>query len=118
MQIPIHVGGANLFLNDAADRPLRESASGVVQKDGLAVRGASPPPSRTCLQEQLLANPPIGFPRFLRFAAVGHDSFFVALAAHAQHFFAAVHVGKVQSSELAYAEACCVEKLPQRTIAP
>src|SRR5258706_7249495 len=117
VQIPIHVSQANVFFDDTADGTLRQPTASVIQKDRFTVRGTSAPPSRTCLQEQLFANGPISFQRLLRFAAVGHDAFVVAFAAYTQHFLATIHVDEVQSSQLADAQARCVEKLQQSAVA-
>jgi len=53
------------------------------------------------LQKELLAHRPVRFESFLRFASVGDDALFVALAADAQHFFTPIHVGEVQAGEFA-----------------
>src|SRR5438552_2409971 len=53
MQVPVHVGKANVFFYDAPDRPLRQPATSIVQENRFTVRGTAAPSARTGLQQQL-----------------------------------------------------------------
>jgi hypothetical protein len=115
VQIPIDVGEADIFLDDAPDGTLRKAATGVIEEDGFTVRGAAA--AGAALQEKLFANGPVSFERFLGFSTVRDDTFLVAFAAHPQHFFAAFHVGQIEAGEFADPEARSVEKLEDGAIA-
>src|SRR5580765_2561536 len=117
MQIPIHVGEANVLFYNTAYGALREAAAGIVPKNRFAMGRTVTPAAGAALQEQLLAHRPVRFERLLRFSAVWHDAFLISFAADAQHFLLAIHIGKIQSGEFAYAKAGGVEQFQQRAIA-
>ena len=118
VEVPIHVDEADVFFDDAAYGTLGEAAAGVVEEDGLGVRGvAMTAASSGGLQEELFAERPILFESFLSFGAVGDDAFFVAFAADAEDALFLVEVGVIEAGEFADAEAGGVEEFEESAIA-
>src|SRR5258708_18919102 len=117
MQVPVDVGHANVFLDDASHRALREPPARIIEEHrfGLWPLPATPP---IPLLQELLAQRPVFFQRFLRFRSVRNDAFLVALAADAEHAFLLLHVGKIKAGEFADAQACGVQKFQKRSVAP
>ena len=118
VQVPIDVDEADVFFDDAAYGALREAAAGVIEEYGFGIGGfAVAAAAAGGLQEQLLAQRPILFERFLGFRAVGDDALFVAFADYAQDTLFLVDVGVVQAGEFADAEARGVEQFEQGAVA-
>ena len=117
VQVPVHVGEANIFLDDAAHGALGEAAAGVIKKDGFGVRGTTAAASGAGLQQQLVTNGPVSFEGFLGFAAVRDDALLVTFAADAQHFFAAIQVGEIKAGKFADAETRGVKKFEEGAVA-
>ena len=117
MQVPVDVGDANVFFDDAPYGALRKAPARIIEEDG----GFSvwPPPATRPLGlfQKLLAHRPIFFQCFLGLSAVRNDAFLAALAADAENAFFLLHVDKIEAGEFADAQACGVEKFQQRSVA-
>src|SRR5690349_5980438 len=96
MQVPINVGNANVFFDDAADGTLRKAPARIIEEDRFGMRRLSAAGSMLLTQE-LFARRPVFFQGFLGLGSVRNDAFLVALAAHAQDAFLLIHVGKIES---------------------
>src|SRR5579859_1192672 len=59
VQVPVHIGQANVFFDDAADGTLRQAAAGVIEKNRIAVRRTAAAAARPSLQQKMFANWPI-----------------------------------------------------------
>src|SRR5260370_2936867 len=118
MQVPVAVGDANVFFDDAPYGARRKAPARIIEEDG----GFSvwPPPATRPLGlfQKLLAHRPIFFQCFLGLSAVRNDAFLAALAADAENAFFLLHVDKIEAGEFADTQACGVEKFQQRSSAP
>src|SRR5467141_4462617 len=116
VQVPIYVGHANVFLDDAPDGALRETPARIVEEYCFSLRPlAATRPIR--LLQELFAQRPVFFQRFLGFCSVRNDALLVALAADAEHAFLLLHVGKIEAGELADAQSRGVKKFQERPVA-
>src|SRR6266568_2400227 len=116
MQVPVDVGDANVFFDDAPDGALSKAPARIIEEDGFSVW---PPPATRplVLFQKLLAHRPIFFQCFLSLSAVRNDAFLAALAADSENAFFLLHVGKIEAGEFADAQACGVEKFQERPVA-
>src|SRR5256885_16218052 len=116
MQIPVDVGDANVFFDDAPDGALRKAPAGIIEKDRFGVRPL--PATRPIgLLQELFAQRPIFFQRFLGLSPVRNDAFLAALAADAKDAFPLLHVGKIEAGEFADAQARGVKEFQERPVA-
>src|SRR5258708_22391669 len=116
VQVPVDVGHANVFLDDAPYGALREAAARIIEEHRFSVR---PPPGARPMRllQKLFAQRPVFFQRFLGLSSVRNDAFLVALAADTEHAFLLRHVGKIEASEFADAQSRGVKKFQERPVA-
>src|ERR1700682_479692 len=116
VQVPVDVGHANVFLDDAPYGALREALARIIEEHRFSVRPL--PATRPIrLLQKLFAQRPVFFQCFLGFSSVGTYAFLVALAADAEHAFLLLHVGKIEAGEFADAQSRGVKKFQERPVA-
>src|ERR1700682_960005 len=116
VQVPVDVGYANVFLDDAPDGALRQATARIIEEHRFSVRPRPAARPMRLLQE-LFAQRPVFFQRFLGFSSVRNDAFLVALATDAEHALLLLHVGKIEAGELADAQSRGVKKFQERPVA-
>src|ERR1700694_1975251 len=116
VQVPVDVGYANVFLDDAPDGALRQATARIIEEERFSVR-PSPAVRPMRVLPALFAQRPISFQRFLGFCSVRNDAFLVALAADAEHALLLLHVGKIEAGEFADAQSRGVKKFQERPVA-
>src|SRR5260370_36790769 len=100
MQVPVDVGNANVFFDDAPDGALPKAPARIIEEDRLGVRPL--PATRPArLFQELFAQRPVFFQGFLSLCPVRNNAFLAALASDAQNAFFLLHVGKIETGELA-----------------
>src|SRR6266705_4244372 len=116
MQVPVDVGDANVFFDDAPDGALGKAPARIIEEDGFSVW---PPPATRplVLFQKLLAHRPIFFQGFLSLSAVRNDAFLAALAADSENTFFLLHVGKIEAGEFADPQARGIKKFQERPVA-
>src|SRR5260370_5194893 len=104
MQVPVDVGDANVFFDDAPDGTLRETSARIIEEDGFSVW---PPPATRplVLFQKLLTHRPIFFQCFLSLSAVRNDAFLAALAADSENAFFLLHVPTIEAGPFSHAHA-------------
>src|SRR5438046_2768038 len=114
MQVPVDVGDAHVFFDDAPDGALRKPPARIIEEDRFGVRPVPATRPVPWLQEQF-AQRPVFFQSFLSLSPVRNDAFLTALAADAENAFLLVHIGKIEAGEFADAQACGVKKFQERS---
>src|SRR5882762_5873858 len=116
MQVPVDVGDANVFLDDAPDGALGKAPAGIIEEDRFGVRPL-PATRQIRLLQELFAQRPIFFQRFLGLSPVRNNAFLAALAADTKDAFLLLHVRKIEAGEFANAQTCGVKQLQERPVA-
>src|SRR5260370_17490433 len=98
MQVPVDVGDANVFFDDAPYGALRKAPARIIEEDGGF--SVSPPPATRPLGlfQKLLAHRPIFFQCFLRLNAITKNPFLAPLAASAELALFFLHFPTYQSA--------------------
>src|SRR5260370_26965945 len=117
MQVPVDVGDAHVFFDDAPYGALRKAPARIIEEYRFRMRLLSATGSIRLLQE-LFARRPVFSQGFLGLGTVRNDAFLAALAADAQNSFFLLHVYKIEAREFADAQARRVKKFEERSVAP
>src|SRR5437660_2571809 len=116
MQVPVDVGDAHVFFDDAPDGALCKPTARIIEEDRFGVRSVPATRPVRWLQEHF-AQRPVFFQSFLSLSPVRNDALLTALAADAENAFLLVHIGKIEASKFADAQACGVKKFQECPVA-
>src|SRR5712692_5602694 len=91
MEVPVDVGNANVFFDDASHGALRKTPARIIEEYRFGM--GSWLANRTVrLLQELLAQRPIFLQGFLGLGSIRNDAFLAALAADAQNAFFLLHI--------------------------